>query len=176
MIDCFIVQTDVRWNLHIVHDGPAPDDIKDIIALYDDPRITFCETPQRNGLWGHPNRKWMIEQLPNNFSDYVLITNDDNYYVPTFVERFLAEGNRHTGFIYCDTVHSYMDYEVLKTRIKECEIDMGSFAVRIDVAKKVGFKHMYEQADGRYAEECAIECLKHQLRVAYLPKAYFIHN
>ena len=176
MIDCFIVQTDVRWNLHIVHDGPAPDDIKDIIALYDDPRITFCETTERHGQWGHPNRKWMLEQLGENSVDYVLITNDDNYYVPKFVEYFLNEGKKTVGFIYCNTVHSYMGYDVLITRVKECSIDVGSFAVRLDMAKKIGFQHMYEQADGRYAEECAVVCLVMKLKLVHIDKPIFIHN
>ena len=176
MIDCFLVQTNPNWSMHIVHDGPAPDDVIDVIALYDDPRITFCETPQINGLWGHPNRRWMLEQLPINGEDYVLITNDDNYYVPKFVELVLNEVRKNVGFIYCNTVHSYMCYDVLVTRIKECSIDIGSFVVRLDVAKKIGFQHMYETADGRYAEECAVICLVRKLKLIHIDKPIFIHN
>jgi hypothetical protein len=176
LIDCFLIQTNPHWQMYIVHDGNAPQDVKDVVSSYDDHRITFIETPKRAGIWGHENRQWALREMPRNDIDYVLITNDDNYYVPTFVERFLEKCQKDVGFVYCNTVHSYMDYDVLQTRIKEGMIDMGSFIVRLSIAKKIGFNYMHEQGDGRYAEDCALECLMHQLGVIYIPKCYFIHN
>jgi hypothetical protein len=176
MIDCFLIQTDGRWQMHIVHDGDAPQDVKDVVSSYDDHRITFIETPKRPGIWGHENRQWALREMPRNDTDFVLLTNDDNVYIPRFVEYFLEKCTKDVGFVYCDTVHSYMGYDVLHTRIKECSIDMGSFIVKLDIAKKVGFNYMHEQGDGKYAEDCAVECLTHQLRVVYIPKPLFIHN
>ena len=179
MIDSFLLQTNPRWTLHVIHDGPMPQDIKDVVDLpqYKDYRISFSETAEVNGHWGHPNRKFMLGQIPLNHHDFVLITNDDNYYVPKFVEYFLAEGNKEdVGFVYCDTVHSYYQYNVLNTVVKENQIDMGSFMVKLDVARHIGFNHIHLSADGLYAEECANYCRLRRLKVVYIPKPIFIHN
>jgi len=174
-IDSFILQTDPNWELRIIHDGPASDEMKSIISLYDDPRVIFIETAQRTGLWGHLNRRWALEQLPDS-EDYVLITNDDNYYVPRFVEFFLEQCDPDVGIVYCDTVHSYLNYDVMKSEMRASHIDSGAFIVRLDVARKVGFLHVHEQADGRYAERCAEECIKQELKNVYIERPLFIHN
>jgi len=179
LIDSFLVQTDPRWRLYIVHDGPAPDSVKNMIAHVKDQRVSFEETDIRRGLWGHPNRQMMLKRLPFNHSDYLLMTNDDNYYTPIFVQMMLVRTRSQlarTGMVFCDTVHNYTKYEVLKTRLKVGSVDMGSFIVRMDIAKKIGFNYMVMEADGKYAEECANYCKKSRLNVQYIPKALFIHN
>jgi len=177
LIDSFLVQTKPNWILHIVHDGPAPEDVKAVVALYTDPRIRYEETPVVNGRYGHPNRRDWLMKLPSNRIDYVLMTNDDNYYVPKFVEYMNKESRKDMiGFIFCDTLHSYCDYDVMVTTVKECRIDMGSFVVRLDVAKKVGFNHIHHSADGAYAVECANYCMQRRLRIVHINKPIFIHN
>jgi hypothetical protein len=176
LIDCFILQTDPNWKLHIVHDGHPIPEIGMIISLYNDPRITFFATEERKNNFGHPNRRMMLSKLALNHRDFVLITNDDNYYVPQFVQRFLHSCNRNTGFVYCDTVHSYLDYNVLVSEIKLDHIDMGSFIVRLDVAKKVGFESTAFNADGIYAVACANYCHMKRLRIIKISKPLFVHN
>jgi hypothetical protein len=85
---------------------------------------------------------------------------------------------RHSdvGMVYCDTVHSYTQYDVLKTEVREGHIDMGSFAVRLDVARKIGFRHIHFSADGTYAMECANYCRMRRLRLVHIAKPLFIHN
>lgn len=176
LIDCFVLQTVPNWFLHIVCDGPPMPEILATMALYNDPRITFTSTPQVNGKWGHPNRKMMLEQLTPNSTDFVVITNDDNQYVAKFVEYFLASYNPRVGFIFCDTVHSYLDYGVMKSELRENFIDMGCFAVRLDVARRIGFTQEHFSADGYYAVACATYCLKKNLKRVYIPKPLFTHS
>lgn len=177
MIDSILLQTSKDWILHIIHDGPPPKEITKVMSLYDDERIKFTSTPQINGKWGHPNRKLMLRTVQANSDDYILITNEDNYHMPVFVEYFLKQTKAGgVGFVYCDTVHSYMGYEILKTKPVENLIDMGSFIVRADIAKSVGFNHEHLSADGRYAMECARICRRKLLRILYIPKAIFVHN
>lgn len=176
MIDCFLVQDYPSWKLHIIHDGPAPQEVRDIINQYHDSRIEYIETPTVNGYWGHPNRGWGLRQLSLNHRDYVLITNDDNYYVPCFVKKMLAKANGVAGMVYCNTVHSYFGYDVLNTSVKENHIDMGSFIVRVDVAKRVGFTDTHLSADGTYAVRCSEYCQKRRMPVLHAKFAYFIHN
>jgi len=177
LLDSFLVQTHPQWLLHIIHDGPAPQSVKNVVNLYNDPRIQYYETPKVNGLWGHPNRNIALRQLSLNHRDYVLITNDDNYYVPKFVEYFMKECRKEdVGLVYCNALHSYLDYNILNTEIRENLIDMGSFIVKLDVARKVGFSHTHFSADGTYAVECANYCRLRRLRLVHIPKCLFIHN
>jgi hypothetical protein len=177
LIDCFVLQTNPNWVLHIIHDGPPPREIPAVMSLYHDFRIQYEETPQVNGNWGHPNRQIMLHKMVLNHRDFVLMTNDDNMYVPSFVGEFLkkARNGENVGMVYCDTMHSYMEYEILKTQLKENLIDMGSFIVRVDVAKKVGFTHIHFSADGTYAVNCAAQCRSGRLACLYIPKPLFIH-
>jgi hypothetical protein len=176
LIDCFLVQTNPNWELNIIYDGKAPQSILDIVALYSDPRVKFFESDERNQCYGHPNRKMMLENMQGNPGDFVLMTNDDNYYVPVFVEYMLIACKPNIGFVYCDTVHSHFRYDTHKPKIKENHIDMGCFIVRFDVAKRVGFNHLCFTADGKYAEECFGYCLTHRLISSYIPKSLFVHN
>jgi hypothetical protein len=171
-----LLQTNENWTLNIIHDGPPPKGIINFIKSLKDPRIWFVHTKSINGSWGHPNRAMMLKQIAGDPQDYVLITNDDNQYVKSFVEIFLRNCNKHTGFLYCNCIHNYFDYDTLITQVRVGAIDMGSFIVRLDVAQKVGFNHTVEVADGIYAEECAQECARQNLKVLGIRKALFIHN
>ena len=174
LADCFLVQTDPHWEMYIIHDGPYPTDVMKVIP--EDSRIHFTWSPTRNGKWGHPNRRHMLETLPMDNDDFVLITNDDNYYVPQFVAQ-MREGSRNdTGLIYCDCLHNYRQYDILKSELKVNHIDMGSFIVCAHVAKKVGFTSDAINADGFYAEACAAYCDKYRLGITYVPRPLFVHN
>lgn len=179
LINCFFVQSDPRWNLFIIHDGPPPADLVKMIEFYRDPRIKFEFTEKVNGSWGHPNRRMMLRKMPHSRKDFILITNDDNYYVPLFVEMMMTQARKeanNTGIVYCNTVHNYTKYDVLETRLKRGSVDMGSFIVRSDVARKVGFNSDEFDADGIYAEECAQYCSKMKLKLVHIRKALFVHN
>jgi hypothetical protein len=147
--------------------------------LKHDTRISFIQTEKVNGFWGHPNRKMMLSKIQYSHSDFLLITNDDNYYVPRFVEFMTMAAIRRNGavgLVYCDTIHSYMGYDILKTKMQVDYIDMGSFIVRVDVAKKTGFNGTHLQADGQFAVECGQMCRKLKLCMEYISKPLFVHN
>ena len=176
LIDSFLNQTCQDWEMDIVHDGPASKSVWNVIELYKDKRIRFWESKIRYENYGHPNRACMLQKIKGNKYDYVLITNDDNYYVPKFVEYFLAECDPKVGIVYCDTVHSHCNYAVHYSKLKEQGIDMGAFIVRLDIAKKTGFNHIHFSADGKYAEECNMTRYEKGLRNVYIQKPLFIHN
>lgn len=184
LIDSFMLQTNPNWELSIVHDGKASKAVLDTISLYhDEPRVNWFTSKERYGYYGHPNRNGMLQQIKGDKDDYVLITNDDNYYVPYFIEYFLKEAGSDVGFIYCDAVTRVAyedqitrDYRMLFSRIKCGQIDMGSFIVKLDIAKEVGFKHIEFHADGLYAEECNAKRAERGLRSVYITKPLFVHN
>jgi hypothetical protein len=176
LIDCFLVQTDNRWMLHIIYDGPAPQEVQEVIGLYNDNRVNFYCSEHRNGNYGHPNRRKMLEKLKAEPDDFILMTNDDNYYVPLFVEYMLQQGTHTVGIVYCNTTHSHFQYREQVTQLKENFVDMGSFIVMARVAKAAGFKYDDFSADGKYAEECALYCRANSLQTIHVPKCLFIHN
>lgn len=176
LIDCFIRQTDPRWKLYIMYDGPAPKSICEVMGLYDDLRIEFYSSAKRNGQYGHPNRRKMLDKLEGDDMDYVLLTNDDNYYVPVYVEYMLQKCSRTVGIVSCNTVHSHFAYTVHESRLKRSQIDMGAFIVKYPVAKAVGFTHTDFDADGMYAEECATLSKANNYELIHIDKCLFIHN
>ena len=160
--------------MHIVHDGPAPEEVKNVLP--EDPRIIFYETATRVKNYGHPNRRMMLNDIQVNTDDFILITNDDNYYVPEYVRYMRQDAKSGVGIVYYDCLHNYMSYEILKSKMQTNAIDMGSFIVRADVAKKVGFTSNAFHADGIYAEACAAYCNTNKLAIKYIPRAIFVHN
>src|SRR6188768_1284835 len=88
LLRSFIVQTSTDWTMHIIHDGPDPE-IEDILAAFAarwPQHFTYEFTEQRYNDYGHTLREMGIHKATG---EYLLITNDDNYYVPIFVERVL---------------------------------------------------------------------------------------
>jgi GT2 family glycosyltransferase len=177
LLHSFLLQTCNDWELWFIHDGEPSDDVKRSSALYaQEPRIHFIATKKVGGNYGHPNRKWMLENIPQEEGDYVLITNDDNYYVPEFVEQMLSACIENTGFVMCDCLHSYDHYDYFSCETAECKIDMGEFIVRLDIAKEVGFIHDHHSADGAFAVECINLCVARGLGIRKIPRALFVHN
>jgi hypothetical protein len=180
-IRCFRIQTNPNWVLHIVYDGKAPQGIINIVAPYlngdrADSRIHFYESPERYQNYGHPNRRAMLQAIECNPNDFILMTNEDNYYVPRFVEFMLKAADPKTGIIYCNTVHSHFEYNLNSSELHENSIDMGAFMVRADAAKSTGFNHDHFSADGTYAEECVRTCQHRGLKMIKVHKPLFIHN
>jgi GT2 family glycosyltransferase len=190
LIDSFLLQTNPNWELIIIHDGLASKEVlKTIGRYYYQERFQkqinefWFESQERYGLFGHPNRRKMLQMLKGNKDDYILITNDDNYYVPFFIEYLMKVADRNVGFIYCDAITRVAyedqitrDYKVLYSQIEISKIDMGSFIVRLDIAKKVGFDSDLFHADGIYAVECCKECKRQGLKPEYVDKPLYVHN
>lgn len=174
--DCFLVQTNPNWRMTIVHDGPAPDSIKDIISLYDDPRITFVDTESEVGNYGYANRRMTMMLLNGGPGDFVLHSNDDNYIHPRFVELLFKSITSDTGMVYYDIIHSHRDYDIHYSELKENSIDMAAFIVRLDIAQETGFNHDHYSADGAFAEDCLRTCEKKGLKAVKINKVLLVHN
>jgi hypothetical protein len=177
LLDSFKVQTDNRWFVHVVHDGAPSEKVEDIARLYaDDPQIRFWNTTKRYGCYGHPNRRMMLNKIDVNEDDFILLTNDDNYYVPQFVNFCQKYMTKKVGMIYFDMLHNYYFYKVLETKPVVNNIDMGAFIVRGSIAKEIGFKSNKVEADGIYCMDCVNYCNKNNFEVIKIPGILFVHN
>jgi hypothetical protein len=185
-IDSIRSQTDTRWCLHIIHDGPgkAFDNLKEDLSsngYLDDDRIVLTATKTRSKEWGHPLREY---GLRNRISEapYITITNCDNYYLPVWVSEITRFQNK--DFIYWDCVHSHKSKApcfdrpcgsaLLNSKLQRGGIDMGCVAVNSNIATKVGFPFRAHQADWQFFESCLKDIQPD--KVEKISKILFVHN
>jgi hypothetical protein len=132
--------------------------------------IQFTATEHRMNDWGHSVRDFGLHNYAQ--SEYVLLTNADNYYVPVFVEEIVkaVESNKEIrpSFIYYNCIHNHDNlwfipsgsYGMLNTQLSKSWIDIGSAVVKTSLAKKTGFTHRNYEADWLYFSDCLINLSK----------------
>jgi hypothetical protein len=71
--------------------------------------------------------------------EWVVMTGEDNYYVPTFVEEFLKHATHNTHFVFCDMVHNWVnqDYIYVPSAPVYGRIDIGNFMTKTKNAKQL---------------------------------------
>lgn len=170
LLHCFLCQTYTDWEIHVMHDSVS-EEIRKIVTGFNDKRIFYHESEIRYNDFGHTLREQGLNFVTG---DYLMWTNDDNYYVPVFLERML--NNIQSGdydFVYCDMVHSHEDYHVLVTQPAFCKIDMGAFIVKTSIAQEVRFPDRDFCADGKFVERVmALE----GIRTVKVEQILFVHN
>lgn len=148
IISSLILQTYQNWELLLIHDGPNTTGLKELI---NDPRIKYIETEKRAGNWGHSLRQWALT-LPTD-SDFIVITNADNYHVPVYIEYLLNgfRDNPASVACYCSCmVHSYKAWQIIQCSLKLGFIDCAGVMVRANVAKETGWHDMAHSSDWTY--------------------------
>lgn len=168
-------QTSDRWVAHVVADCPPENSLDKIINYFnDDERIKFTILPVRHNDWGHTPRNIGLEQAKE---EWVVMTGEDNYYTPKFVETFLEASifKPNMYFIYCDMVHNWADYEYIyiKSEIKYGKIDIGSFMTRTEFAKQIKLDTTFNQSDWKFVTEY-LSTFKG--KTIYIPKTLYVHN
>lgn len=174
MLTSLISQGNSDWSAMVVIDGCFEDrgdnKIWDVITALDDSRIHTEFTEHRYNDWGHTPRE-IGKQLST--ADYIIMTGDDNYYTPNFVEELVLASKGNPGMIYWDMVHSHYDYQYFKCEPGFNQIDMGAFATRRDLAQQIPLGKEYA-ADGLFVEN-----FKHMFpneRIVKINKVLFVHN
>ena len=186
LIHSFLCQSLQNWKLHIIHDG--------FDALMDEtlrpfseshPEITYQFTESRHNDFGHSLRDMGIKVVD---TEYLLITNDDNYYVPEFLKLMFNEiAMNKLDMVLCDMVHSNINvsdgkmyylkdqYTYFRTYPQKFLIDIGCFIVRTSLAKEVGFRDKSFTGDGTFVEDI-MSRFGQSIRVGKLEKVLFVHN
>lgn len=190
-LKCFIdsvrSQTADNWRLHIIHDGEGElydSTKKDLIknGYLDHPNIVFSATKDRHNDYGHSLRKLGLKN-PAFDSDYTVITNCDNYYVPEWLSFLNILIHDDCDFITWDCVHDHPGnpafdrlnpYGLCKSQLKEGSIDMGAVAIKSEIAQRVGFNYSNFNGDWEYFYECLTLCRKDKIQK--LPCILFVHN
>lgn len=163
IISSLICQTHKNWELLLIHDGPNETGLKKTVESFNDQRITYIEREKRVGNWGHAIRKWALEEIKNNKlalnTDYVVVTNGDNYHTPTYCE-YLLNGfyqNKNAVGVFCDKmVHSYVAWDVINCSFKRGFIDCAGVMIKKEAACSVGWNDVVSHSsDWTYFEDIA---------------------
>lgn len=182
LIESFLCQTMQNFEILVMHDGPD-EETRLILEEYarDNPgKVTSYFSDNRYNDYGHSLRHLGIEMSE---SQYLLLTNDDNYYVPVFVENmFEAIERQNLDIVYCDMVHSHVfpelpnpiGYQTLITEPRRWRIDIGTFITRTDLAKRVGFRDKGFEGDATYFED--LLALNPKPKLGKVEKVLFVHN
>lgn len=173
MLSSLMAQTDEDWSANIVVDGPEHDTIEEVVARYNTPRIYCTYTDKRYNDWGHTPRE---QGKQASTADYIIMTGDDNYYMPVFVEELRKAANEtHADFIYWDMIHSYepYNYGLLTCQPKYGHIDMGAYATKNALAKAIKLTSNHS-ADGEFVETIMVH---HRAAALHkINKVLFVHN
>ena len=159
IVSSLLLQTFDNWELYLIHDGKNSTGLQQYINTIGDTRIIYRETSERLGLWGFPIRRDIINQIKTGLlpdTDYIVVTNPDNYHTPFYIERYLMELCKIPDAIgaYCSQmVHNYVDYKTMDCSLKRGYIDAASIMFRKDVACDMGWSDIYEfHSDWIYIE------------------------
>lgn len=157
IISSLICQTHHNWELHLIHDGKATEGFKVFKDLYTDKRIFLYEEPEHSGNYGHSIRAKYLKALSYR-SEYVIISNIDNYYMPVFLEKAIEsmQVNPRAVATYCSQiVHNYTGFKVMNCRLSRGYIDSGQVMLKFDEAASVGWNSIEHSADWFFFEDVA---------------------
>lgn len=175
IVGSLVAQSNPNWKAHIVADCPDEDvvnRINEMVKFFNDDRIKLTVLPERYNDWGHTPRQYGLD---NATEEWVIMTGEDNYYVPEFVDIMLNESiNQH--FVYCDMVHNWInkEYVPIKSSLRLGGIDIGSFMTKTNLAQKIKLKKEHEWADWYFVQD-----FMNKFKYAKLKKVnriLYVHN
>ena len=154
-----------NWELVFVSDGPNPQ-ARAVLDWAADERVRLVETEHARGNWGHPYRQHGIDSARG---DLVGLSNDDNYYVPGYLEQMVNALEREgADLAMCDMLHSYWGWRPLRAGH-----DVGSWIARRELVRRTPWEGEDFFSDARYLER-----LKKNAdgRIAIVDRPLFVHN
>lgn len=185
LIHSFLAQTLQNFKLIVIHDG-YDSQMASLLTPYREQypeEFDFCFSQQRYNDYGHSLRDMGIQLAQ---TEYLLITNDDNYYAPKFLEYMfmpiLQQPEDPPEIVFCDMIHSHMNpgvsrqlpYNPFPTRPERNHIDMGCFIAKTALARQVGFRDKGFAGDATYFEDLVRAA--GQPRIVKIPMTLFVHN
>lgn len=168
-------QSDPNWTAHVVMDGVFFGEYKTVQEFYkNESRIRWTELKTKHNDWGHTPRNHGLKVCQE---EWVVMTGDDNYYVPEFVQEFLnAAKNTDTDFIFCNMVHNWVakEYIAVNCAIQYGRIDIGCFMTRAKLAQTIPLNTKVNEADWLFARDFLAK-YKNKTPIK-IPKFLYVHN
>lgn len=179
VINSIYCQSVDNWSISVVADAPY-DGYEKIVKFYEgDDRIRFHMLeggPHKD--WGHTPRIYGKE---NAVEEWLIMTGDDNYYFPCFLEAFNSCVDDDTNFIFCDMYHNYSGYVYEESQLRRVGnrfegMDIGAFATRTKLAQQIPFRKELHWADGQFAAEYWQAFCTKEGAIKRIPKGFYVHN
>lgn len=184
LIHALLAQTLQNFELLIIHDGPDAA-MEKLLAPYRDAHpgvIDFMFSETRFNDYGHSLRDIGLKRAAG---DYVLLTNDDNYYAPKFLEYMFAPVrtmDTPPDIVMCDMIHSHnkpggrkqAPYNFFETKPERLSIDIGCFMARTALARQAGFRDKTHDGDATYFED--VVRAAGNPKIVKVPHVLFVHN
>ena len=151
-----LAQSNQNWKIHIVGDNIPQnnlDRLNSFLNVINDDRIRFTNLPERTNDWGHTPRNYGLEHATE---EWIVMTGEDNYYAPVFVEYFLKEGEvDETIFMYSNMVHNWTDHQYypVSCELEYGKIDIGCYAFRKKYATNMKLDTTISHSDWTFAEK-----------------------
>lgn len=173
ILQSLIVQTNSNWKAHVVIDGNTDifDDIK--VFYKNDNRIKFTNIDGPNNDLGHTPRNYGLQQATE---EWVVMTGDDNYYIPTFVNEILTAIDDDTKFIYCDMIHNGYDYKLFNCHHSSHNIDIGNMIMKSEFAKQLKLDRTRLDADGVMCGEYITKFCLEDSNIKKINSILYVHN
>ena len=187
LINSFQSQNSDNWKMVIIHDGPINKDLyRSLIAnkYLTDERVLLVTSEGRYDDYGHSLRNIIIQKYCN--TDWILLTNGDNYYTPNFIENMTHEIGKDKDLAMvvfpCILQRAAEDNDTLRQNFTNASpeirvgfVDIGQFIVKHEFARK--FKiNPTAIADGEFCVNCAADIKKHGKKIHRTYSVDFVHN
>jgi glycosyltransferase involved in cell wall biosynthesis len=169
-----ISQTNKNWKAHVIIDNNSTILFDKVIDLLkDEHRIKFtCINGPHNDC-GHTPRNYGLE---NASEEWIVMTGDDNYYIPTFVSEVFNIIDEDTKFVYCDMIHNGYDYQFFNTHHSSHNIDIGNMIMKTELAKQFRLDATRLDADGVFCGEYINTNCKKESTIKKINKILYVHN
>lgn len=146
-------QTNPAWEAIVINNG-CNLRLRELIekAFGFDNRVIYAESEEVTGT-ALANRLTALNMAQPG---YVIQSSIQDYYVPETVELLHSAILRESyDFIYWNSInHHYHPNVVMECFPTRMRIDWGNFAVRVEMAKEIGYMHLDDNmADGLFVEE-----------------------
>ena len=180
IVSSIVAQTNPNWKIHIVSDM-SPEDTQerflDLLAFFEaySHKIKISVLNERFNDWGHTPRNYGLQEATE---EWIVMTGEDNYYAPTFVENFLSsvKDRDDVNFVYCNFVLNGKndEYVPIRAEIDFGKIDIGCFMTRTFNAQKMKLKPDVAEADYWFVEEYLARFAEAQ--IIHIDKILYVHN
>lgn len=174
MLACLVAQKNPNWKATVIING-ITDDYRKVKDTYqDDDRISFSHLEQNTPDWGHTPRNYGLD---NATGDWIVMTSDDNYYAPVFVDLIITEGfSPNVCMIFCDLIHDRImpGYQYMKSMLMEGYIDIGNAAYRRQYIGDIRIDTKSYTGDYKFARQFA-DSNKNKI-IKKIDSVLFVHN
>jgi GT2 family glycosyltransferase len=145
VVSSLIMQTHRNWKLILVHDGPSDGGVRAFIESINDDRIEYLETEKHAGNWGHTIRRDWLQKVK---TEYVVITNPDNYYAPVFLEYLIRPLSKSGAIAAYSSgmIHSYKAWQLIPCSVKRGYIDCGGVVLKTKQAQEAGWHNITDHS------------------------------